>query len=327
MVLACERDSPGIDGNKDSRHSEASAAWRTSPFCNDVETKGSVMPAILEDNMLVSAVSLPNTNITLELWDVTPQVAEAWLQMARPNRKLVPARVKHYSRLMASGQWRVNGEPLIFNHRGQLMNGTHRLHALGVASLTIRMLVIRGIEDDTYETIDTGRARQASDVLSLIDGIEDPQSIAAALTWLWQYQLSDGDLATARIRPTNAEVVKVLESNVGLPASLNMARKTQKLLGRGTGTFLHYVFAQKDLAAADAFFEALSTGTNLEPGRAVLVLRETLLDDRKSKRKMSSLYRVALTIRAFNYERRGQVVKSLRWRTKGQKPEAFPTIE
>lgn len=72
--------------------------------------------------------------------------------------------------------------------------------------------------------------------------------------------------------------------------------------------FLHYVFSQHDEEEADKFFEDLTTGANLAAKDPVLVLRKTLMSyDRKMMAQLRGRI-MALTIKAWNFRRRGKTV-------------------
>lgn len=264
----------------------------------------------------------------MELVGFSPMVAEEWLLRARPNRQVVPNVVRQYARVMRAGGWCINGEPLIVNDNDELLNGQHRLLAVIEADVSVDMLVVRGVSNDSFPTIDTGRIRVGRDALS-IHGFADPQTLNAAARWLWKYERSNGCLTTtsAHERPTNAEILELLKQHPDLPASVPVGRSVDRLLGRGTAAFCHYIFAMRDRVATDKFFDNLGRGENLREGQAIYVLREYLLANRQAKHKMSQQYQIALMIRGFNYERAGRFTKNIRWRQRGSTREAFPTLD
>lgn len=269
-----------------------------------------------------------SSGVRVEIVPFTPALAQAWLDKGRHNRAVVPNAVRFYSRVMSAGGWRVNGEPIIVNEHDKVINGQHRLLAVIDSNCTVPMLVVYGIADDAFDTIDTGRIRSGRDILS-IHGVDDSMAMSAAATLLWKYERANGVMtaAVAHETPTNSELVDVLNRHPLLQASLPFAIGIKKLCGRGRAAFCHYIFACRDKVAADRFFDDLAKGENLRDGQAVYLLREALLANRQSKRKMAPTYQLALIIRAFNYERAGRITKNIRWRQRGPALEAFPTLE
>lgn len=61
--------------------------------------------------------------------------------------------------------------------------------------------------------------------------------------------------------------------------------------------------------------------------QAVYCLRERLIANKGSKAKLRPVDILALTFKAWNHARNGDNVRYLRWRTEGDTPEDFPSIE
>lgn len=98
---------------------------------------------------------------------VTPSIAESWLKLnASTQRNVSQRRVENYARDMRSGRWQVNGETLVFDDGGRLIDGQHRLRAVVVAGVPVSMLVVRGVGAKSYKTIDQGQARSLPTVLN-----------------------------------------------------------------------------------------------------------------------------------------------------------------
>lgn len=264
--------------------------------------------------------------VTLDTMTFTPSMAETWLARAsRPNRKIKESVVDQYARVMTAGGWRINGEPIILDGVGRILNGYHRLNAVVRAGVPVQMLVVRGVADDAFATIDTGRSRTLPELAGML-GYDEARGLATAASLLWKFEKSGGTFATNQ-RPTNAESLEVISRHESqLVQSLAAGKKVEGMLGLGAATFCHAVFARVDQKRADDFFESLSTGENLQRGRAVLMLREILLADRASRRKMTPIYKLAIVFKAFIHEKNGTTVKFLRWRQVGPAKEAFPTL-
>ena len=102
------------------------------------------------------------------------------------NRPMSKGVAKLYANEKLRGKWRVNGEPLIFDNRGHLVSGQHRLMALILAcealdrgedwpeaQTEIDVVIVRGVEPETADTVDTGKTRSHGDVLFRDPWVDD----------------------------------------------------------------------------------------------------------------------------------------------------------
>ncbi len=87
--------------------------------------------------------------VRTEIRDVTPEQAKVWLAGKTPESLRLPNE-RHVQALaadMTSGQWRLTGDGLSFNKDGKLFDGQHRLAAVVHANVTVKMLVVWGLDD------------------------------------------------------------------------------------------------------------------------------------------------------------------------------------
>ena len=119
---------------------------------------------------------------------VTPTIAKAWLAKAKEsgfeNRYIQQTVVNSYADTMRQGKWMLNGEALVFDQNGILINGQHRLNAVIKADRDIEFLVVDGVDHKAFSTFDCGRNRTLGQLLSM-NGVENYNicaSIVAAAT-------------------------------------------------------------------------------------------------------------------------------------------------
>lgn len=264
---------------------------------------------------------------------ITPQMAEKYLARNRqPNRHLKESHILRLARDMRHGRWRCNGESLIFDRDGNVLDGQHRLHAIVRSNTAIDTWVIYGIDPDVMSTLDRGSLRNMADVLGM-HGEASCTQLAAALTWLWAYE--HGGLQTHHHKgnnPTTGEMEELLLKHPALRASCPYAKRSASLIPGGLGAALHYLFMQKDAPLASTFFAKLADGEQLSKTDGIYQLRERLQKNRMERRKLPVIDLAALTIKAWNAHRTGTPVGVLRWRGGKDKhresnmPEAFPDI-
>lgn len=94
-------------------------------------------------------------------------MAKNYLRLNKKNRPLNRGTVEFYARQMSTGAWRLNGQGISFLANGELGDGQHRLEAIILAGVPVTMTVMRGADNDSFPTYDTGRTRTASDIFSI----------------------------------------------------------------------------------------------------------------------------------------------------------------
>ena len=271
----------------------------------------------------------PDKKIKVSLVRVTPPMAEEWLHKNKRNRPIVNSLHAKYARDMSSRRWRVTSDTIKFDPTGQLIDGQHRLWACIDAGVPFETYVAWGVSSDAFDVIDTGRRRSASDMLAL-KGEVDPLKLSGAASLLWKF--NKGILQkSVPIYPTTREIGQALEEHPRLRDSVVRGKALKHLCSGAIASFCHYLFSQKDLAMADAFFERLATGEELPSGSPVLVLRERLQKNRSSIAKIRQRDLVILFIKAWNMYRDGKKAGGGKlWIMKGKSKTAeaeFPKIK
>lgn len=121
----------------------------------------------------------PNeTTISIEV--VTPGIAEAWLALVpERQRSTNDIFINKLAAHMKAGTWRFNGDTIRFTRSGALIDGQHRLRAIVRSGLPQSMIVVRGLGEEAFETIDVGRPRT---VAQLINVSKNAGTIGSAVT-------------------------------------------------------------------------------------------------------------------------------------------------
>lgn len=99
---------------------------------------------------------------------VTPKMAEQWLETSnRLNRNISENVVKQYAADMKKGYWQFNGEVIQFGKDGKLKNGQHRLKAIVMAGVPVKMSVLYGVPDNV-NIYDSQRKRNAANAVQFL---------------------------------------------------------------------------------------------------------------------------------------------------------------
>lgn len=253
--------------------------------------------------------------------------AERARQMLRNNiennRPVNEERVNDLARDMKTGHWKENGDSIKYTKDGKLIDGQHRLRASMQCGVGFWTLIAYGIDEEAMLTIDRHQKRTTGQVLHMTSGVADYNVIAATITWLWRFH--DGIMLATRT-PTSSEASEILQEHPGIKDSVSAARRVVHNFKAGTTAVVavcHYLFTRQDATLAEAFFDALATGTHLREVDPVYQLRARLISSAGSASKRIGSYElIALYFKAWIAEREKRTMNLLKWSAS----ETFPNI-
>jgi hypothetical protein len=253
-------------------------------------------------------------------YKITPEDAVALLNTMSGNRPLKQGRVSNYVHSITSGDWKENGEPIIINTSGELVDGQHRCEAVVAAAKPIISYVVFQPRSE-FASIDTGVSRSPGDIMSLGGYTKAHNTVASICRLLYVYDnLLKGRWPTGGEGvTTNAELLQyALDHESELMAALDLTEKARKSAPRlfqasWTGTLYTLTRRAYGEARTDAMFERLITGESLAPDSALLLFRNRLLGNVAVKAKLSSTYKLALGIKAVRAELSSTPQKQLKY--------------
>jgi hypothetical protein len=259
----------------------------------------------------------------MELIQITPTMAAAWLVRNSKNRPLSEREVNTYAKEIREGRWMPNGETIKFDRMGNLLDGQHRLHACIIASRPFRSYVVYDIDSNYFDTIDGGKKRTAGDVLA-VKGVKNATKTAAAIRWVLDIR---SNMTNHKSAHPSAEVRAFWETNPRIEDSIAASSGVHDILAPGIAGALHFLFSERSPKEAEDFFYILKEGVGLHINDAAYVLRESLTKSRMQKLKLPSPEIVAKVIRAWNNYRGGIPTKVIKGLVKNDDGTAcFPKI-
>lgn len=120
--------------------------------------------------------------ITGKIETITPELAREYLKSnlnnPRGKKTLKRSTANRYANDMKSGKWETNGETIVFDEDGILKNGQHRLAAIILAGVPVKIFVVRGVSRDTV-IFDIPEKRTPNQMVNAM-GFECNPSITAA---------------------------------------------------------------------------------------------------------------------------------------------------
>lgn len=265
---------------------------------------------------------------------IQPQVARRMIAtMNKANRPVRAAQRAFLGEQMSEGLFTFNGESIVLSVGGRILNGQHRLLAAGDSDTPIEVLLVFGIPDDTFATLDQVSARSGSDAIHVSGGVSGSIT-AGAIRQLDNYD-NGGTIGQRNIvasvsgKLSNTRLLDLAKKYKKLEVSVRRAQifyKNCRLSPPSVVAALHYLFSKVDAASAEEFFEIVESG--IEAGRkydkpladSAGQLRKTLINHATGVRKADSETLAALWIKAWNAFMRGDSPQVFAFRKNEEQP-------
>ncbi len=84
-------------------------------------------------------------DLEIEVKVITPEMAEKYLEHNSDNRKMRQATIATYADDMKNGRWEMTHQGIAFNTAGELVDGQHRLAAIVLSGVPIRMVITKNV--------------------------------------------------------------------------------------------------------------------------------------------------------------------------------------
>lgn len=254
---------------------------------------------------------------------ITPSRAKMYLEGNISNRAIRKPYLMRYVDDMRNGRWvEDTAEPIKIAKSGRILDGQTRLHAIVLANASLHFHVATGLDDDVFTVLDTGRGRNAPDIFT-IAGVKNSNTIPSIIAYFNLLEQNRRMNQQVNYKKTNAELLEQYQKDEVFWQ--NIARKTAawyqsfaKILTPSVigGFYAH--FYKLNPLQADEFMEQLCTGINLS-SKPIQLLRNKLMQDKMSIRKMQTTMKMALIIKSWNYHLKKQEPKILKFDTVSEK--------
>lgn len=254
--------------------------------------------------------------VTVEFATITPDVAAALIANKAQNRPPNPRHVEVIANAIRNDEFEFNGESVIVDQNGKLIDGQHRCLAVIDAGQSIDVLMVRGIRNKAFATIDQAAKRTGGQVLGM-DGIPDGNNVAAAVRLIEAYKRGVPLWDITQFRPSPAFIKERVQQVYGsMQPNLSLGAAIVNQIG-GSRSFyaaMHYLLAEKDRERADKFFTLLSHGEGLNGGDPVLALRNWLIACRVEKVRADNHKRQMFVafVSAWNASRTGRQLRRIK---------------
>jgi hypothetical protein len=267
----------------------------------------------------------PDHGLSCEIVFVTPELAAEWLElMVDRQRNISRTNLRAMERQFSEGRMTLNGQALIFGKSGACLDGQHRLTACLNTRRGWWTVVVRGVEDELFATIDSGISRRLRDTLK-IGGRLSTSDLVSSLQRLDDY-LHRRLYAPGSERLANFEGIMLLDRHPRLLDSVHACnnRLLKAVVATGRVAWLHYLGTEKCAAPTEYFFARLGDGARMEIDDPIYLLRGRLLAERAAKSRLPLNEVLALLVKAWNAHLAGERMKQLKWNS--ERGEKFPTV-
>ncbi len=252
------------------------------------------------------------------------------LEANTSNRPLSRSVVRSFAEAMLRGEWLVTHQGIAFDTAGVLVDGQHRLAAVIEADLPVEMTVFTEVEPGTFDVLDTGKKRNAADVLA-IEGEKSTTLLAAMVRTVWQYQnRSDQSWSGGAAGVTNHQIVQTLEANPALRDYIAVADRVAAETGMiksaaGAASFLVDAANPRRKARMAEWHEGVTEGAGLDRSDPRLVFRKAMFAMARKQagvvqRRRDTREHVVLYLKAFNAWAAGETLNGLRYTAREPAP-------
>lgn len=266
-------------------------------------------------------------------YEIDASAAQKILDKKTKNRPLMESSARRLARSIDRGEWVTNGESVIFDASGNLMDGQHRMRAIVLANRPIvtYCVFLQRSREAAFDTIDLGSIRKVSDMIAL-DGHSLYRQCAAVARLLHAYEFMVSNEASGLscatggnqgAAPSSTAMKRFYEQNqVEIDAATAFVSPFKKQL---TGFipesivgFATLMARRYDPVKAGRFIEAVVTGENLSKTSPIWLLRTQILQ--AGRKELGPSYKLALLIKTWNAYAAGLQIKTLKFSSN----ESFP---
>ena len=271
---------------------------------------------------LFKSNSIPSVSVV----DISPETARQWLERNIGNRPASPSHVAKLEKAIKDGKWKMTGDPIRFSKTGKLIDGQHRLQAILNSGMTVTCVVMRDLDDEIFDVLDSGKGRQKSDVLFIELGlpVETCKVLASATGWALDYER---ELFGFHGKADKVEVLEFVQANPLMIASAEYAQALphQSPVPRSIAAMFHFYASRRSQVGAERFLERFMIGAVEGADDNLLHLRNKCFNAKVNRRPLSRTEVLGQMIKIWNAEQRCKPIKYFT-NSALRQGEAFPTF-
>jgi hypothetical protein len=259
---------------------------------------------------------------------IPPARAAQWLEANTTNRPLSRPVVRGFAEAMRRGDWLVTHQGVAFDVNGVLVDGQHRLAAVIEADQPVEMTVFTEVPEGIFDVLDTGKRRNAADVLA-IEGEKNSIMLAAMVRTVWLYHnRPDLNWSGGAAAVTNHQIVQTLEQHPKLRDFLGTGEQIASAIGMiksAAGAASYLVEQATKRTDLTGWYDGIIEGAGLTKGDPRLQFRRAMFNMARRQtgqplRRRDTREHVALYLKAFNAWHTGEPLPQLRFTSRETMP-------
>jgi hypothetical protein len=260
---------------------------------------------------------------------ITPDIAAQYLLTNLVNqRNVTKTHQLHLRQQMENGQWMLTGQPIIFDDKGRLIDGQHRLRALIDADVSLQFVVTRGVSSDSFIAIDRGKTRTHGNMFA-IHGCKNYNIAASCVAGVINYRRAlrvektrndkkiIGGSLNSPIRPCSMDMITEYKKHeTKYDQAITIAERLKAICppsASSTAAAMALIDAGHSFEYVEDFWSKVKHGSDLKTGNPILTLRNRLsVCAGSSNSKIRSHYVLMIAVKAWNLHVEGKPVLILR---------------
>lgn len=241
-------------------------------------------------------------NISIE--NIGKSKAIEYLEKNIHNRKPVRANIEFIKKEILEGRFLLNGQTITFDNEGNLADGQHRLIAISELDTEVQLIVVRGVDKDSFRTIDTGRTRCGADVLS-IEKVPYHTIVASAIQRiLHKFHQERASAKGSSIKISNSAVVDFYNNNKNelmdcVYLCTELYNTETKIISQSVSSAMLFLLKKENPSKAKSFIREVYTGKMEGNDISALTLRKRLINHKIEGFKLNDGYIRNLFLSAF----------------------------
>ena len=250
---------------------------------------------------------------------ITPSIAKKYLEQNVNNRRYSQPVLLRYTADMINNKWKQDtGECIKISKTGRILDGQHRLKAVILSNCSLYFYVAHNIDDNVFDVLDTGKSRNSSDCF-YVAGIKASNTIPSMISYYNLLKDNKKEGVQINQKSTNSNLLEqyykdeLFWDNIARSSNSWYIAFAKILKPSMIGGFYAH-FYKLNSNKAEAFMNQLCTGSEIS-NSIINLLRNKLMQDKMSPRKMPTNLKMALIIKAWNHYINNNNVKILKFDT------------
>lgn len=260
--------------------------------------KNLVVAWSLKTDIVARIKKIPTNDIHTLTVDCTPDMAMDLLTLndMGKNRYINEKRIVRYKNKLIKGKFPVNGETFKISKTFKLIDGQHRLWSIVESGVTLRILIVTGIEDKAMAYIDIGQNRTATDMVVINEFRNNATSLAYCIKSLIYYKntsrvsttLSSGDVSNDEVDAFLEKKKHCEDLNKWIELGKKANKRLKKWLSPAQWATIYYIlyyqpFDNPEIGRKKVteFMFSFIEGNDLSKNNPIKKLRDLFMSDFK----------------------------------------------